>query len=109
MESIIDLLTKLKVENIKELPGAWEHKIDDTWYIACNGHPEPVHCEPPGTMRADIPAYNFCVWYNGWLAALFHPQAGGCFAAGSGANVDTFVASVKAHIKDLDTKEEPTT
>ena len=97
MEPLCELVSAHGATNIKDLPGAWECRIDDTWYVACNGHDEEITVEPEGTMGADIPPYHFAVWYNGWLAGLFHPY-GGVFAAGSGANEETFTEAVRAHI-----------
>jgi len=100
MELLLELVQAHNIINIKDLPGAWECKIDDIWYVACNGHQEQLSVNPPNTMGADIPPYYFAVWYNGWLAGLFHPY-GGIFAAGTGANEETFTWAVKAHIAAL--------
>lgn len=100
MEPLLELVQAHEVTNIKDLPGAWECKVDDTWYVACNGHDELLSVEPPGTMGADIPPYYFAIWYNGWLAGVFHPY-GGIFAAGTGANEETFTVAVQRHIAAL--------
>lgn len=100
MEALLDLARAHNVANIKSLPGAWECKIDDTWYVACNGHNESLPVDPPGMMGAVIPPYHLAVWYEGWLVGLFHPY-GGVFAAGSGANEESFTRAIRAHIDTL--------
>lgn len=98
IEAIMNLAKALDVTGISALPGAWEQKIDDTWYLAINGKDHEVAVEPENAMKAEIPPYHFCVWYNGWVAALFHPY-GGMFAAGEGANEDTFAVAVEEFIR----------
>lgn len=100
---IADLATLLGVRKINELKGAWECIIDDNWIIAVNGTKQTVESRPEGTMGADIPPVHAAVWYNGWLASLMTPS-GGCFAAGSAANEDTFIEALTARIKIERTK-----
>lgn len=104
---LLELTQAHNVTNIKDLPGAWEIAVDEKWYVACNGQDEQISVEPAGTMGAKIPPYHFAVWYNGWLAGLFHPY-GGVFAAGTGANEETFTAAVRKHIDALPPMETMT-
>lgn len=101
LDVLIELITAYDAHSIKDLPGAWEMKIDNAWHLAVNGHPEDISVEPPGMMEVAIPPYHFCVWYNGWLAGLFHPTAGGEFLAGHRANEETFKAAVRRHVARL--------
>ena len=103
--TILDPIMRLAqlhgVERINELSGAWEQKIDDQWYLAVNGHDgDDIEITPSGGMSCKIPPYHFCVWYNGWIAALFHPYDG-TFAAGDEANEDKFIAAVEKHIQNF--------
>lgn len=103
--SVIDTLLELaqvhKVVGINHLPGAYELQIDDTWYLAINGHETPITVDPKGCMEAEIPPWHFAVWYNGWIAGIFHPLRGGEFADGTGANLETFSAAIEAHLDEI--------
>ena len=101
MDPLLELVQAHEVRNIKDLPGAWECKIDNVWYMACNGHDETLTVIPEGMMAANVPPYHFAVWYNGWIAGIFHPY-GGVFADGTGANEETFTEAVRAHIARLE-------
>lgn len=98
IESVTKLLQFLEVSRIDLLPGAYELKIDEKWYLAVNGQDRTVEVEPEGMMKMGIAPYNFCIWYNGWLAGLFDLINGGIFAAGTGANEETFCETVNDFI-----------
>lgn len=100
-KDIVDLAAALAVRDIKDLPGAWEYKLDETWYVAVNAHSTVHTVTPPGGMAVPVGPYEFAVWYNGWLAALFHPMAGGAFASGKGANTRTFHKAATAAIRKI--------
>lgn len=68
----------------------------DRWRVVVNGHPEPL--EHGG---ATVDPFTAVVEYNGWPAAILCPVNGGIFAAGSGANVESFAASVEAEVRRL--------
>ncbi len=96
---IIALTQYLGVMNIKSLGKPWVHAVDERWTIAINGQPVAMAVEIDQTMGvAALEPYHAAVWYNGWLAGIFSP-AGGVFAAGSGANEETFAAAIDAAIK----------
>lgn len=92
MVKISELASALGVVNIKALPGCWQHKVDDQWEFAVNGHSEPVDYE--GTP---ILPYSAFVKFNGWPAGVVTPF-GGEFVAGEAANEDTFLAALTAAI-----------
>lgn len=94
-EIFIKLTSALDVKNLNELPGAWQQKIDETWYVAINGQSTDVDVEPAGGMKITLPPYHFAVWFNGWIAGLIYPLGGGVFAAGSGANEFEFIIAVE--------------
>lgn len=83
------------VRNIKRLPHGWYYRLDDTWEWIVNGTLEPITVTPSGTMGATVPPFTAAVWYHGWLAGLFSPFEG-IFAAGEGANEETFLAAIEA-------------
>lgn len=88
---VCGLALRLGARSIKDLPGCWEHQIDAQWWVALNGHNEPIKC----SSGVEVPPYTMYVMYNGWPAGLISP-AGGTMAAGAAANEDTFIAVVKA-------------
>lgn len=102
MDAILELTQAHGVKGISSLPDAFELEIDETWYLAINGHDEPVDVDPPEGMEVEVPAFHFAVWYNGWPAGILHAFRGGEFAAGAGANPETFVAAVEAHIARME-------
>lgn len=97
MEGIIELTNADGLKTIKGM--IWERKVDDKWYVAVNGKGEVGKVTPEGSMEIDLQPYYVAVWYNGWLAGLFHPAAGGMIAAGEGANEDTLIAALNAATK----------
>lgn len=62
----------LGIRNIKDLPGCWEQQIDDVWWVAANGHPEPVKC----SEGAEVPPYHMYLVFNGWPAGVIGPYGG---------------------------------
>jgi hypothetical protein len=88
---IAALAEALDVRAINQLPGCWEHQVDDRWWIAVNGHAEQTSC----SHGAAVPAYGAYVEFNEWPAAVFTP-VGGEFVAGTAANEEAFIAAVKA-------------
>lgn len=88
-----DLGIKLGIKNLREYPGAWVYRVDDEWTIAINGKDEPQRVEPEGCMATTIQPFDAAVWFNGWLAATLSPLEG-IFAAGAGANEDTFIEAM---------------
>jgi len=101
LDPVLELSQAHGVESIKDLDGAWEIAIDDHWYLAVNGHEEPVTVEPDGMMEVELEPFCFCVWYNGWVAGIFTPFEGE-FAAGEAANEHTFVEAIRAHIERME-------
>lgn len=100
MEPVLRLMQAHGFTAIDQLPGAAEVKIDAQWYLAVNGHDAEIEVTPPDCMSVSLRPYHFVVWYNGWLAGLFHPF-GGSLAAGSAANEGALCAAIEKHIADL--------
>ena len=95
---VCELGIALGVTDLVKREGAWVHKVDDQWIFAVNPHDETLDVKPEGTMGCHIPFGHVAVWYNGWLAGILAPN-GGEFAAGSGANEDTFIAALDIALK----------
>ena len=99
-QKLIELAEVTGAASIKDLPGAWEHRVDDRWYVAANGHSTPVRVEPLNAMAWDLPPYTFGVWFNGWFAGEFTPM-GGYMAAGETANEDALIAALDKAISNI--------
>lgn len=69
------------------------------WFVAVNGHAEPMRSSEHGAGGALVPPYEAYVSYNGWPAATFGVN-GGIFVAGSGANAESFSAALRALIEE---------
>jgi hypothetical protein len=91
---LAELGVKDGVAPIHNLPGCWERQIGPHWWVAVNGHKQPMLCS-----KSEIPVAPFhCyVMFNGWPAGLFDPY-GGTIAAGEAANEETFAAAIEAEI-----------
>ena len=96
---VAELAFKLGVQNIKDLPGCWEHQVDDSWWIAVNGHHEAIRCSDNSEtgMAAEVPPYHVYVTYHGWAAGIVGP-AGGIIVGGDGANENRLCAALRAAI-----------
>ncbi|HEY3492668.1 MAG TPA: hypothetical protein VGK43_06925 [Solirubrobacterales bacterium] len=88
----VDLALSLGHQQIANLPGAWEHRVDEHWTVAINGKEEAVEVEPDGCMRVKLEPYHLAVWWHGWLAGLLTPTAGALL----GADEDSLIAALKA-------------
>lgn len=87
---VVKLAERLGAIPINSVGGCWEHQIDDHWWIAVNGHAEPVKSSR-GPVVSPFIAY---LEFNGWPAGMIHPY-GGTIAAGALANEDAFINAVK--------------
>jgi hypothetical protein len=92
IEAVLGLHERLGAKPLNEIVGCWEVKVDARWWLACNGHKEPLVCSRGVTVQP----FTFYVEYNGWPAGVFYVDGEGQFAAGNGANVETFVAALEA-------------
>lgn len=90
--AVMVLIAALDVRNIKDLPGCWEHTIDDQWFVAINSQRVDTACS------TGIPIPPFCLYveFNGWPAGLLSFADSGEFAAGEAANPVTFAEAIRA-------------
>lgn len=84
-----ELAGVLNVTKINELPGLWEHQIDDLWLIKVNGHDKEVEHVPP---------FSAYITFNGWPAGVIDPF-GGCIVASDHCNEDSFISAIGAAIE----------
>lgn len=79
--------------------GCWEHAVDDRWFVALNGHEEPMQAAGPEEELPPVTVnpYEVTVWFNGFPAGSMNPFQG-VLAAGAAANEDTFCEAVERAI-----------
>lgn len=70
--AIAEYSLSLGVRNIKDLPGCWEQQIDDLWWVAANGHSDPVEC----STGTEVPPFHMYLVFNGWPAGILGPYGG---------------------------------
>ena len=88
---IARLAERLGIKPLNELAGCWEYQIDRQWFMAVNGHNEPIEC----SMGVSVPPFHAYVQFNGWPAGIID-ASGSCFAAGDLANLESFNAALEA-------------
>ena len=91
---LVDLAYALGARNICNLPGCWEHQIDDQWWCAGNGGKVERQC----STGISVPPCTFYLEFNGWPAGFVGP-AGGIVAAGEAANEDSLLAAIEARMR----------
>lgn len=87
------LATKDDAAPLNKFDGCWERQIGKEWWIALNGHKEPIKC----SRGFEVPPFNCYAEFNGWPAALFDPF-NGMFCAGELGNEDNFATAVEREI-----------
>ncbi len=101
---LMDTLPEYAVETcgsppLSHVEGCWARQVNDQWWLAINGHREPVKVmvtargggEPSET---ECPPFTALIYYNGWPAGIVDPY-NGCLAAGAGANERTLRKALK--------------
>lgn len=89
----------LGMRNINQLPGCWEHQVDEQWFIALNAHAEPTKCSKGTT----VPAFTAYIEFNGWPAGIVNAH-GGTIAAGEAANETTLIAAINLAIREAEVR-----
>jgi hypothetical protein len=106
MGKIAELATALGVQDIKALPGAWEHKLDERWEFAVNGHDHPVTIPDDGErMGVTIEPYNTVVWRYGWAVGFLSPFEGFMLGVGK-SDEDELLAALDTAIAKAETAGE---
>lgn len=88
-ESLIEYVSRLGIKRINELPGLFEHKVDEQWTIKCNGHKEPID---------NVPPFHWYIEYNGWPAGILSLTGEGEICDGDTANIDTLQAALESYL-----------
>lgn len=88
--AVAELAEALGVRAINRLEGCWEHQIDSRWWVALNGHRQPIESSHGPTVEP----FACYVEFNGWPAGVC-TAFGGQFAAGAAANEETFLEAVR--------------
>ena len=94
ISAVLDLHEALCLPPMNML-GLWEIALPRGWHLAVCGDKHPRRFCPPGGMEYEVQPYHFAVWFNGWLAGDLHPIDGGLLAAGTAANEQTLMASLR--------------
>jgi hypothetical protein len=94
---LADLCIALGEAPLSKHVACWEHKIDERWAVAVNGHNEPKHCS---FSAVPVDPFNCYVQFNGWPAGILNPY-GGIIAAGELANEATFIEAMRDRIATL--------
>jgi len=95
---VCELGLALRIPPLNTLPGCWEHRLDERWWFAANGHGKPLTCHSETGMAKsgyEVQPFTCYVEYNGWCAGIFGPY-GGEFAAGLEANEEVFIGALIA-------------
>ena len=90
-EVIAGLYFSIEKAPLIDHDGCWEHQIDESWWVAMNGHPEPKQCSTGETVKP----YNCYIKFNGFPAGIMSPFFGS-IAAGELANETTFIQACRA-------------
>ncbi len=90
---IVHLAQAVKAKPMNKYAACWEHRIDDDWSIAVNGHPTQKETEGGCT----VPPFSAYIEWNGFPAGILGMN-GGMLVAGSGANEDTLIEALDAAI-----------
>ena len=69
---IAELHGRLGVEPLAKHEGCWTHRVDDTWWIAVNGHKEEVKCKD----GVSVPPFHAYIECAGGPAGLVNPYGG---------------------------------
>jgi hypothetical protein len=92
--AVINLALALGVREICKMPECWEHRVDEHWTIAVNGHNEPKFAEQTTSGKTEVPPFHCYVEFNGFPAGLISPYDG-ILCAGSVANENAFIAALE--------------
>ena len=91
--AIAELGLSLGCGRLCDIDGCWEHQIDDAWWVAANGHKEPMEC----SKGTEVPPFHFFLTINDWPAAIIGPYGGTVLASWDGDTFeDELIDAVKA-------------
>lgn len=93
-DGLCTLAIQLKVEPMSQLPECWEHKLDEHWAFAVNGHNAPMQASRFFPSPVVVPPFCLYVEFNGFPAGILNPYRGE-FVAGILANAKKFRKALK--------------
>lgn len=102
MVRIMEYADAKGVENLKALPGCWEEQIDDTWWIAFNGHNDARKVVIMGGRPLDrsilgmveVPPFHILIVHQGDPLGFIH-AFGGEMIYKKGADEESFIEAMK--------------
>ncbi|AMO78076.1 hypothetical protein [Pseudomonas citronellolis] len=80
--------------SIKDLPGCWEHKVDEDWSISFNGHSEEVR----DSTGSPVPPLSIWVKHSRYFADGIITPFGGMIVGGREAE-DDLMSALEAAIR----------
>lgn len=81
---------------IKDLPGCWEHQINDDWHLSFNGHAHEV----TDTSGYPVPPISIWVRHSRYFASGVVAPFGGMMMGGGEAE-DDLIAALEVAIRGL--------
>jgi hypothetical protein len=91
---IAHLAIKLNAHPMNKWLECWEHRLDDHWVIAVNGHAEPKTAHRLTVSPVTVQSFTCYVEFNGWPAGFIDP-GGGVICAGSEANEEALITALR--------------
>jgi hypothetical protein len=89
--AVVDLTEKHGAHNLAARPGCAELQVDENWWIALNGHREPIEC----SKGLEVPPFHCGVFWREWPLGFVHPY-GGEMLLHPEATEDRFIEDVRA-------------
>lgn len=93
----MDLIAQLAIKHdagpLYKHDGCWEHQVDSRWWIAVNGHKQPMPC----SHGPEVEPYHAYIEFNGWPAGIINPFEG-TLATGEAANEQTLCEALEKAI-----------
>jgi hypothetical protein len=97
LQPLLELTEFYGIKNLHEL---WQLKVDEQWHLAINAENKTVTVEPPGSVPVSIQPFHICVWYSGWIVAVYSAYGGWkWFATAIAANLETFEKAIYDHVE----------
>lgn len=87
---LVKLAERRGVRRINALAGCWEFTLPGGWFVAVNGHAEPVEC----SRGVKVPPFRAYVESHGLPAGLVSPR-GGEFVVYEDVNEDAFLDALR--------------
>ena len=104
-EQVFALAKADGVMPLNQFAGCWYRRLDEKWAIAINAHYEEIE-HPFADCPHKVPPFSIFVLFNGWPAGVIDPYSAS-IAAGAIANIDTFVAALRAAMLISETSARP--